>query len=798
MAGLATRALGGLTGCLLLLLPSPAHAADAAAPYTAAWQSQSEIQSLPVTGAAWSKLSSDATGTWPAPQISDQDNQHSTYVFAGALYYARTGDSAIRTKVRNGIMAARETENGGRVLALARNLIGYVLAADLINLADYSASDEAAFRTWLSGVRTESMTECSNLKACHEARPNNWGTHAGASRIAADVYLGDTVDLAAAASVFRGWVGDRSVYAGFRYGDLSWQCDSAAPVGINRTGCTKNGRDIDGVVPDDQRRCGTFVWPPCKTNYAWETLQGASVQADLLSRQGYDSWNWSNKAVQRAVDWLYRTTFSDGRTYPPEGDDTWIPWLVNRAYHSTFAAITPSSPGKNIGYTDWTHAEAAPPTTDTTAPTAPGGLTATNVTQSSATLGWSASSDNVGVDRYEVFADGTLMANVTGTSFTLIGLTCGAPHVLGVQARDAAGNVSARSEITTTTAACPVADTQAPTAPANFAVTASTQTSIDVSWDASTDDTGVAGYRVSRTGAATAEAAGTSHSFTGLTCGTSYTLQVVAYDAAGNTSPAAEIPGATTASCPAGDSVAPSPPTNLRVTSTTQTTVSIAWDAASDNVGVAGYFAWLDGVQVADAGAGLAFTYNGLSCGTTHRAEIRAYDAAGNVSASSASLGVTTAACPSTTTTLTPAHDAYVDGGSTSANFGTATLLSLDGSPVRRVYLRFVQPAGTPKSAKLRFYATSASSSGVSVSKATGTTASTWVESTLTFRNAPPFGTAFVTKPSITLGWNEVDIPVAQLSPGSSPTFVITRSSSTLVSVQSKENTNKPQLVITS
>ena len=102
MAGLAARALGGLTGCLLLLLPSPVQAVGAAAPYTAAWQSQSEIQSLPVSGAAWGKLSSDATGSWPAPQISDQDNQHSTYVFAGALYYARTSDTAIRTNVATG------------------------------------------------------------------------------------------------------------------------------------------------------------------------------------------------------------------------------------------------------------------------------------------------------------------------------------------------------------------------------------------------------------------------------------------------------------------------------------------------------------------------------------------------------------------------------------------------------------------------------------------------------------------------------------------------------------------------
>ena len=86
----------------------------------------------------------------------------------------------------------------------------------------------------------------------------------------------------------------------------------------------------------------------------------------------------------------------------------------------------------------------------------------------------------------------------------------------------------------------------------------------------------------------------------------------------------------------------------------------------------------------------------------------------------------------------------------------------------------------------------------MSVSKATGTSAATWVESTLNFSNAPPFGSSIATKPSVTVGWNEVVTPVAQLSPGGSPTYVITRTSSTQVSVHSKENTNKPQLVITS
>src|SRR3954471_7323899 len=157
-----------------------------AAPTTGMLLTQSQIDALPASGTAFNSIASKAKGSWPAPKISDQENQNDTYALAGALYYAKTGDKAIRTKVRNAIVSAKGTEKGGRVLALARNLQSYVLAADLIDLRSLSASDDASFRSWLSSVRRASMTECSNLIACNESRPNNWGTHSGAARVAAD------------------------------------------------------------------------------------------------------------------------------------------------------------------------------------------------------------------------------------------------------------------------------------------------------------------------------------------------------------------------------------------------------------------------------------------------------------------------------------------------------------------------------------------------------------------------------------------------------------------------------------
>jgi hypothetical protein len=79
------------------------------------------------------------------------------------------------------------------------------------------------------------------LVSTHEDRPNNWGTHAGASRVAVAVYLGDSAELERAAQVFKGWLGDRASYAGFNYGDLSWQCDAANPSASTRSAAPKKG-----------------------------------------------------------------------------------------------------------------------------------------------------------------------------------------------------------------------------------------------------------------------------------------------------------------------------------------------------------------------------------------------------------------------------------------------------------------------------------------------------------------------------------------------------------------------------
>jgi hypothetical protein len=317
-------------------------------PYLGMWISGEELACLPTSGVAWEQLKAVADQESGQPDLGDQNDNTNVAVLAKALVYARTGKLQYRDDVVAAlrIITFGNTEVGA--LALGRELAAYVIAADLIALANYDPDLDAQFRDKLRELLSKKL-DARTLQSTHEDRPNNWGTHAGASRAAVAVYLGDAAELERAAQVFKGWLGDRNSYAGFTYGRLSWQADPHKPVGINPKGAMKEGHSIDGAQPEEMRRGGKFRWPPKETGYAWEGLQGALVQAEILHRAGYPAWEWEDRALLRAVQFLYDIDWE------PEGDDEWQPWLVNYAYDTAFPATTPARPGKNMAWTDWTH-----------------------------------------------------------------------------------------------------------------------------------------------------------------------------------------------------------------------------------------------------------------------------------------------------------------------------------------------------------------------------------------------------------------------------------------------------------
>ncbi|TYP99879.1 putative secreted protein (Por secretion system target) [Tenacibaculum adriaticum] len=88
---------------------------------------------------------------------------------------------------------------------------------------------------------------------------------------------------------------------------------------------------------------------------------------------------------------------------------------------------------------------------DTQAPSTPGNVSASSVTQTSATLSWSASSDNVGVTGYDVYRGATFVTSTTSTSTNVSGLTAATSYTYSVRAKDAAGNESAAGTVSFTT-----------------------------------------------------------------------------------------------------------------------------------------------------------------------------------------------------------------------------------------------------------------------------------------------------------------------------------------------------------
>ena len=177
------------------------------------------------------------------------------------------------------------------------------------------------------------------------------------------------------------------------------------------------------------------------------------------------------------------------------------------------------------------------------------------------------------------------------------------------------------------------ADVVAPSTPGNPQVAATGASTARFSWTASTDNVGVAGYRVSRDGTLLGTVTTTQYNDTGLVPLTTYSYTVVAVDAAGNTS------GVATRSftMPQADTTAPTAPANLRATSLTKSKANLAWNASTDNVGVAGYRVYRNGVLVATV-TGLTWTDSRQRLATTYF--VRAFDAAGNASAQSNTLPV--------------------------------------------------------------------------------------------------------------------------------------------------------------
>ncbi len=191
-------------------------------------------------------------------------------------------------------------------------------------------------------------------------------------------------------------------------------------------------------------------------------------------------------------------------------------------------------------------------------------------------------------------------------------------------------------------------DRTPPTVPTNVRVVAVTEDTITISWTASKDNSGRIHAYIA--GGIYHPGNSTTKTFTGLVPNYTRTFQVQAMDPSGNVSAlSAPVTGTT-----APDRTAPTTPANLRVTGTTISTVSLAWDRSSDRWSFS-YEVLMDG-QVREPAASTSTTLRTIAPGSTHTFQVRARDNSGNISGLSNAVTVTLPASSDTTPPTAPAN----------------------------------------------------------------------------------------------------------------------------------------------
>ncbi len=602
--------------------------------------------------------------------------------------------------------------------------------------------------------------------------------------------------------------------------------DFSLTVRDNRAGAGQHATDNVKITVNGTAGPFTVSSPNTAVSYAGGTSQTVTWNVAGTTANGVNAAN---------VDILLST--DGGNTYP-------VTLLAATPNDGTQAVTIPNTPGtqnrimvRGSGHIFYDISNAnftiTSGSSDTVAPSTPTNLTASGTTQTTTNLSWTASTDNVGVTGYDVFRGTTLLGTVTTTTYNVTGLTASTAYTFSVKAKDAAGNISASSNVVNVTTLAPASDTIAPSAPTALTASGTTQTTTNLSWTASTDNVGVTGYDVFQGTTLLGTVSTTTYNVTGLTAATTYSFSVKAKDAAGNISASSNVVNVTTlplvaayctsqgnsvadesigrvqigtinnastggtgytdftsistnltkgasatiivtptwtgsvyaegyavwidynndkdfadagelvwsnpavsttpvsggftvpttaitgstrmrvsmrynaipASCgnfdygqvedytvnlinATADTTAPTAPTSLTASGTTQTSTNLSWTASTDNVAVTGYDVYR-GTTLVTTVTGTSYTATGLAAATAYTFSVRAKDAAGNISASSNVVNVTTLSntvtyCASQGNNVSDEFIDYVGIGgianTTGANAGYGNFTSLVGN----------------------------------------------------------------------------------------------------------------------
>ena len=365
---------------------------------------------------------------------------------------------------------------------------------------------------------------------------------------------------------------------------------------------------------------------------------------------------------------------------------------------------------------------------DTTAPSIPTGVSGSAIDHYQVSVNWLASSDDTGIDGYTIRRNGTTIGTVSGSALTYIDSTAipATTYNYTIDAFDSAGNHSAQSlPASVTTTAMPASITyltEADTYVSSSSAGSNYGNSTSIRLDSSPDIhgylrfsvLGTAGYPITKarlliytngssslgiqtrsvtnttwgeltTNYNNAPALGSVISSSGVFAGNSWVSIDVTPYITGNglytigvstpsTSAISFASREVTANSPQlvleflsqnQDTQSPSVPTNLSAFAGSATQVNLNWAASTDNVGVTGYTVYRNGSSIGTvAGSTLSYSDTTVSPSMTYSYTVDAFDLAGNHSASSTPVGVTTPAPPDSQAPSVPTNLAAVASSS--------------------------------------------------------------------------------------------------------------------------------------
>ncbi len=339
------------------------------------WITRSVLMTRPTSGTIWDDLLKQAAADPGTPDIAYQDSQNDVYTLAEALVCARVGQYC--AKAIGNVVGAIGTEQGGRWLAVGRNLTSYVISADLLNLRADGNPTSAGTRVqnWIQGFLTEKLADNNTgvlVPFPYFDSGSNASAQQGMAYAAVAAYLDDTTALNNVWNAFRRYACDPSapdpsainLSAGVKY---NWAYDNTHPCAVNPAGTSKmvpagypgagTVHRIDGSIINDMRRGGYYQWTPGYTSYPWVGMEGFVPAATILYRAGFTSaFSIANNAVLRAADYLWWLRNATGYTPWFDGSrSAEIVQLVDVVYGATYPHKTPVSKGRTVGFTDWTH-----------------------------------------------------------------------------------------------------------------------------------------------------------------------------------------------------------------------------------------------------------------------------------------------------------------------------------------------------------------------------------------------------------------------------------------------------------